>query len=127
MGTGDAMTDAVARVEAGEDDPACLVGGGILKPPTVMSGERLGPVTLGEAVSIAKVRQVFFPVGSSLQVQPAAGVAGLAGLAADNGAGRHREPRADAVRRPGRRGRAGADRDGASSAPRRADPVRDPA
>jgi len=77
------MTDAVARVEAGEDDPACLLCGGILKSATVMFGERLDPVVLGEAVSITKACQVFFAVGSSLQVQPAAA---LAGLAADNGA-----------------------------------------
>lgn len=78
-----ALTDAVARVEAGEDDPACPVCGGILKPATVMTGERPDPVVLGEAVSITKARQVFFAVGSSLQVQPAAG---LARLAADDGA-----------------------------------------
>ncbi|MEU6658208.1 Sir2 family NAD-dependent protein deacetylase [Streptomyces sp. NPDC046821] len=77
------MEDALARVEAGEDDPACLVCGGILKSATVMFGERLDPVVLGEAVAITKNCQVFFAVGSSLQVQPAAG---LAGLAADNGA-----------------------------------------
>lgn len=77
------MTDALARVEAGEDDPACLECGGILKSATVMFGERLDPVVLGEAVSITKACQVFIAVGSSLQVQPAAG---LAGVAADHGA-----------------------------------------
>ncbi|MHC3468803.1 SIR2 family NAD-dependent protein deacylase [Streptomyces sp. 7R007] len=77
------MEDALARVEAGEDDPPCLECGGILKSATVMFGERLDPVVLGEAVAISKACQVFVAVGSSLQVQPAAG---LAGVAADHGA-----------------------------------------
>ena len=77
------MEDALARVEAGEDDPACRQCGGILKSATVMFGERLDPVVLGEAVSITKACQVFIAVGSTLQVQPAAG---LAGVAADHGA-----------------------------------------
>ncbi|AOR31186.1 NAD-dependent deacetylase [Streptomyces fodineus] len=77
------MEDTLARVEAGEDDPPCLECGGILKSATVMFGERLDPEVLGQAVAITKACQVFFAVGSSLQVQPAAG---LAGLAADHGA-----------------------------------------
>jgi NAD-dependent deacetylase len=77
------MEDALARVEAGEDDPACPECGGVLKPATVMFGERLDPVVLGEAVAITKACQVFIAVGTSLQVQPAAG---LAGVAADHGA-----------------------------------------
>ncbi|MFJ2256873.1 SIR2 family NAD-dependent protein deacylase [Streptomyces sp. NPDC087844] len=77
------MEDALARVEAGEADPPCLECGGILKSATVMFGERLDPVVLGEAVAITKACQVFVAAGSSLQVQPAAG---LAGVAADHGA-----------------------------------------
>ncbi|MFE5394553.1 NAD-dependent deacetylase [Streptomyces sp. NPDC056568] len=77
------MDDALARVDAGEDDPPCRECGGILKPATVMFGERLDPVVLGEAAAISKACQVFVAVGSSLQVQPAAG---LAGVAADHGA-----------------------------------------
>ncbi|MFF2368460.1 NAD-dependent deacetylase [Streptomyces sp. NPDC058122] len=77
------MEDALARVDAGEGDPACLECGGILKPATVMFGERLDPVVLGEAAAITKACQIFIAVGSSLQVQPAAG---LAGVAADHGA-----------------------------------------
>ncbi|MER5513927.1 Sir2 family NAD-dependent protein deacetylase [Streptomyces sp. NPDC002763] len=78
-----AMVDAIARVEAGEEDPPCLECGGILKSATVMFGERLDPVVLGEALAISKACTVFIAVGSSLQVQPAAG---LAGIAADHGA-----------------------------------------
>ncbi|GHH85620.1 NAD-dependent protein deacetylase 2 [Streptomyces sulfonofaciens] len=77
------MADALARVEAGEDDPPCRECGGILKSATVMFGEQLDPVLLGEAVAVTRASQVFIAVGSSLQVQPAAG---LAGLAADHGA-----------------------------------------
>ncbi|WP_329185263.1 SIR2 family NAD-dependent protein deacylase [Streptomyces sp. NBC_01428] len=77
------MEDALARVDAGEDDPGCLACGGILKPATVLFGERLDPVVLGQAAAIAKACQVFIAVGSSLQVHPAAG---LAGVAADHGA-----------------------------------------
>ncbi|MHC3389278.1 SIR2 family NAD-dependent protein deacylase [Streptomyces lavendulocolor] len=77
------MDEALARVEAGEDDPACRACGGILKPATVMFGERLDPVVLGEAMGIAKAAEVFIAVGSSLQVQPAAS---LAGTAAEHGA-----------------------------------------
>ncbi|WP_159663726.1 SIR2 family NAD-dependent protein deacylase [Streptomyces mexicanus] len=77
------MADALARVDAGEDDPPCLECGGILKPATVMFGERLDPVVLGEAVAITQACQVFVAVGPSLQVQPAAG---LAGVAAEHGA-----------------------------------------
>ncbi|MEU3509364.1 Sir2 family NAD-dependent protein deacetylase [Streptomyces longwoodensis] len=77
------MRDALARVEAGEDDPPCLECGGVLKPATVMFGERLDPVVLGEAVAITQACQVFLAVGTSLQVEPAAG---LARVAVDHGA-----------------------------------------
>ncbi|KPI28021.1 NAD-dependent deacetylase [Streptomyces sp. NPDC048253] len=77
------MEDALARIEAGEEDPACRACGGILKPATVMFGERLDPVVLAEAVAVTKACQVFVAVGTSLRVQPAAG---LAGVAADHGA-----------------------------------------
>ncbi|MFJ2830727.1 SIR2 family NAD-dependent protein deacylase [Streptomyces sp. NPDC087263] len=77
------MEDALARVEAGEEDPRCLKCGGILKSATVMFGERLDPVVLGDALAITKACHVFVAVGTSLQVQPAAG---LAGVAADHGA-----------------------------------------
>ncbi|MZF84511.1 Sir2 family NAD-dependent protein deacetylase [Streptomyces sp. SID5643] len=77
------MADALARVEAGEEDPPCRECGGIMKPATVMFGERLDPVVLGQAAAVSKGCQIFVAVGTSLQVQPAAG---LAGVAADHGA-----------------------------------------
>ncbi|GHA13750.1 NAD-dependent deacetylase [Streptomyces echinoruber] len=77
------LQEALARVEAGEEDPPCRECGGILKPATVMFGEHLDPAVLGEAVAVTRACDVFLAVGTSLQVQPAAG---LAGLAADHGA-----------------------------------------
>lgn len=77
------MADAVERVRAGEDDPKCRACGGILKSATVMFGQRLDPVVLAEAMGIAKATEVFLAVGTSLQVQPAAS---LAGIAAEHGA-----------------------------------------
>lgn len=77
------MADALDRLAAGEDDPPCRICGGVLKSATVMFGQSLDPVVLGDAMSIAKACDVFVAVGSSLQVQPAAS---LAGIAAEHGA-----------------------------------------
>ena len=77
------MAAALERVEAGEPDPACTRCGGILKSATVMFGETLDPEVLAEAAKIAQVCDVLIAVGTSLQVQPAAS---LAGLAAEHGA-----------------------------------------
>ncbi|MGP3970081.1 SIR2 family NAD-dependent protein deacylase [Streptomyces sp. 6N223] len=77
------MAEAIARVEAGEPDPPCRACGGILKSATVMFGEALDPEVLGAAVAVARACEVFVAVGTSLQVQPAAS---LAGLAAEHGA-----------------------------------------
>jgi NAD-dependent deacetylase len=72
------MARALERVEAGEADPACEECGGILKSATVMFGQALDPAVLGEAVAVTKACEVFVAVGTSLQVQPAASLAGLA-------------------------------------------------
>ncbi|WP_411080510.1 SIR2 family NAD-dependent protein deacylase [Streptomyces sp. cmx-18-6] len=77
------MAESLERVEAGDEDPACTVCGGILKSATVMFGERLDPRVLADAMAIAKGCEVFVAVGSTLQVQPAAS---LAGIAAEHGA-----------------------------------------
>ncbi|MFF3763284.1 NAD-dependent deacetylase [Streptomyces sp. NPDC001922] len=77
------MSEALERVAAGEEDPPCRECGGILKSATVMFGERLDPEVLGSALSVAKACDVFIAVGTSLQVQPAAS---LAGTAAQHGA-----------------------------------------
>jgi NAD-dependent deacetylase len=77
------MSGALARVEAGEEDPACEACGGVLKSATVMFGQALAPEALRQAVAVAKAADVFVAVGTSLQVQPAAS---LAGIAAEHGA-----------------------------------------
>ena len=77
------MERALGRVAAGEADPPCEHCGGILKSATVMFGQELDPEVLGQAVEVAKACEEFLAVGTSLQVQPAAA---LAGLAADHGA-----------------------------------------
>ncbi|MGW4227978.1 SIR2 family NAD-dependent protein deacylase [Streptomyces sp. NPDC004980] len=72
------MDRVLARVEAGEADPPCTVCGGILKSATVMFGERLDPQVLADAMAVTKASQVFIAVGTTLQVQPAASLAGIA-------------------------------------------------
>lgn len=75
--------DALARLDAGEDDPACLVCGGIVKTATIMFGQALDPEVLGAAAEAAQTCDVFVAVGSTLQVHP---VAGLCDIAVRSGA-----------------------------------------
>jgi NAD-dependent deacetylase len=75
--------DVLPRLAAGEPDPACLDCGGILKTATVMFGQELDPLVLGQAAAIARACEVMVAVGTSLQVYPAAG---LVDLAVDGGA-----------------------------------------
>ncbi|MFC4057334.1 NAD-dependent deacetylase [Planomonospora corallina] len=75
--------EAIDRVLAGEDDPACRGCGGILKTATVMFGQSLDLTVLGRAVEAAEKCELFLAVGTSLQVQPAAS---LVRVAVDAGA-----------------------------------------
>jgi NAD-dependent deacetylase len=77
------MTEALARVDAGEPDPACLRCGGILKSATVSFGQRLDETVFRAAAWAATDCDVLLAVGSSLTVEPAAG---LVRRAADAGA-----------------------------------------
>ena len=77
------MAEALARVEAGEPDPACRVCGGILKSATVSFGQALDPAVVEAAAEAATDCDVFLAVGTSLSVHPAAG---LTDLAAQSGA-----------------------------------------
>ncbi|MFG2818791.1 NAD-dependent deacetylase [Kitasatospora sp. NPDC048365] len=72
------MDEALARVAAGEDDPACTACGGVLKPCTVMFGEMLDPGVIDKADVIAQSCDLFVAVGSSLQVNPAAALPQIA-------------------------------------------------
>jgi NAD-dependent deacetylase len=77
------MADALARLAAGEPDPACLVCGGILKSGTVFFGESLDPEVLAAAQWASAGCELFVVVGTSLTVAPATW---LPGVAADAGA-----------------------------------------
>jgi NAD-dependent deacetylase len=72
------LAEALARIDGGEPDPACLVCGGILKTTTVMFGEVLPGEVVAEAVRATERSTTFVAIGTSLQVQPAASLAGLA-------------------------------------------------
>src|SRR2546430_2181569 len=72
------MAGALARVGAGEQDPACPRCGGILKSATVMFGQPLDPGVLARAGQAAAACDVFLAVGSTLTVEPAASLCGVA-------------------------------------------------
>ncbi len=72
------MDDALARVAAGEPDPACRVCGGVLKSATVYFGQALDAAVLDAAVDAAADCDVFLAVGTSLAVHPAAGLVDVA-------------------------------------------------
>ena len=77
------MDEALERVRAGEEDPPCLICGGILKSTTISFGENLDPVTVMRAEAVAMASDVFIVAGSTLTVYPAAS---LAPMARSNGA-----------------------------------------
>jgi NAD-dependent deacetylase len=66
------MQEALARVRAGEDDPACLGCGGILKSATISFGQALVPEIIHRAMRAAAEADVLLAVGTSLQVYPVA-------------------------------------------------------
>jgi len=70
--------DIIARVDAGEMDPPCRLCGGILKTATISFGQALDPDVLAASVAAARSADLFLAVGTSLTVQPAASLAGLA-------------------------------------------------
>jgi NAD-dependent protein deacetylase/lipoamidase len=77
------MDSALVRLDAGEEDPACAVCGGILKSATVSFGQALDERVLAAAAEAAADCDVFLAVGTSLVVHP---VAGLVEIAAAHGA-----------------------------------------
>jgi NAD-dependent deacetylase len=72
------MADVLARVDAGEDDPPCLVCDGIQKSATISFGQSLDADVLDASVEAARGCDLFLAVGTSLQVQPAASLCGVA-------------------------------------------------
>jgi NAD-dependent deacetylase len=67
------MQKALDRVRAGEEDPPCRDCGGILKSATISFGQALVPEVIEAAMRAAEEADLFFAVGTSLQVYPIAG------------------------------------------------------
>jgi NAD-dependent deacetylase len=98
------MDDTLERVRAGEDDPACLECGGLLKSATISFGQNLVPDDLERAQRAASGADVFLALGTSLTVYPAAALPEIAlgngaRLVIMNAQGTPFDPVADAVRR----------------------------
>ena len=72
------MQKALDRVRAGEEDPPCRDCGGILKSATISFGQNLVPAVIERAMRSAREADVFFSIGTSLQVYPIAGAVELA-------------------------------------------------
>jgi NAD-dependent deacetylase len=64
------------RVRGGDRPPRCDCGG-VYKPDVVLFGENLDPDTLARAEDLATRSETVLAVGTSLQVEPAASLAGL--------------------------------------------------
>ncbi len=67
------MQAVLDRVRAGEGDPSCHDCGGILKSATISFGQALVPEVIDRAMNAAAEADLFFAVGTSLQVYPIAG------------------------------------------------------
>lgn len=72
------MERALARVRAGEEDPACRTCEGILKSATISFGQGLVAADLMRAEQSAQVCDLLLAIGSTLSVYPIAGVVPLA-------------------------------------------------
>ena len=79
--------DVLERVRAGEEDPRCLQVvapgsaeecGGILKTATVSFGQSLNPDDIDRAMQAAATAELLLAVGTTLEVQPVAGMVPLA-------------------------------------------------
>ncbi len=75
------MQKALDRVRAGETDPPCRDCGGILKSNTISFGQQLVPKVIERALLAAGEADLFFAIGTSLQVYPIAGAVELANAA----------------------------------------------
>ncbi len=70
--------DALEQLGRGEAVPRCVQCRGWLKPATVSFGQALPADVLREAATLAEKSDCFLALGSSLLVNPAAALAGLA-------------------------------------------------
>jgi NAD-dependent deacetylase len=66
------MGQTLDRVRAGEDDPACLTCGGMLKSATISFGQNLVEADLERAFDAAASCDLLLAVGSTLSVYPVA-------------------------------------------------------
>jgi len=67
--------DVLKRIENQENaDPACPLCGGPLKPATISFGQSLDEAVLKRAIDLCRDADLLLVVGSSLVVQPAAGL-----------------------------------------------------
>lgn len=66
--------DIQSRLEAGEWDLRCDACGGLLKSRTVSFGQQMPADVMREAIQLASSGDLFIAMGSSLVVQPAAGL-----------------------------------------------------
>jgi NAD-dependent deacetylase len=72
------MERALARVEAGEEDPECRSCGGILKSATISFGQGLVAEDLARAERAANECDLMFAIGTTLSVYPIAAVVPVA-------------------------------------------------
>jgi NAD-dependent deacetylase len=72
------MERALARVQAGEEDPPCRTCGGILKSATISFGQNLVAEDLLRAEAAAARAQILLAVGSTLAVFPVANMVPVA-------------------------------------------------
>lgn len=75
------MEEALDRVRAGEDDPACVRCGGILKSDTISFGQALVPEVIDRAMRVAAECDLLLAIGTTLQVQPVASMVPIAARA----------------------------------------------
>lgn len=72
------MGDELERVTDAEPDPPCRSCGGILKSATISFGQPLARAVMDRANRAAAGCELFLAIGSSLTVQPAAGLCEVA-------------------------------------------------
>ena len=78
------MAETLERVRGGDEDPPCLVCGGILKSDTISFGQSLVPEVIDRAMAVSRSCDVLLAVGSTLSVYPAASCVPLAAAAGAN-------------------------------------------
>lgn len=77
-GQGGPIEEVIARLDAGEDDPPCLICGGILKSATISFGQSLIAEDLERSHRSAQECDLFLALGTSLTVYPVAALPEIA-------------------------------------------------